>query len=304
MFGFRPMLLSGTAAPGGGPLLLDNLSSVIKGAWSVRKLRTAYLGAPIRVSDGTTETDIGFDASGNLDLTALAAAASGGKTLRVVTFYDQTGHGQHVTNIYSNAPAIVSSGAILTLGTTGRPTLVFNSDHPDQLLLRTGGISFTGQAYAFFGVTGVNRWNAGDYRRAISLLGANATYDYNDGAAIPLLFGYASKYASQHGANDYAIVAGTPGTGQADQYASIFDGSHSAITVNGNSGSLASTASSAITWPATLSFGLQADWQHYSVSPSSEWDGGFSECIMIDGAVASGDQAAIRSSERAYFGTA
>lgn len=300
------LLLKPPSGGGGGTgsLLLDSLASTIKGAWSVRKLRSVYGGAAIRVSDGSAQTDVGFDGSGNLNLTALGAAASGGKTLRVVTFYDQSGHGLDMTNAASNAPTIVSGGTTLILATTNRPTLAFSDGNPDQLLSATGAISLTSQAYAFFGVVSINKYSSGDFRRAISMLGASASYDYTDGGAIPLMFGTGSSYMAQHGANDSAASAArTPGTFTADQFASIYDGSHCAITVNGTNGTPTPSAPANITWPARLSFGIQVDYQHRTSSPSSLWDGGFSECIMIDGAVASGDQAAARSSQRSYFGT-
>jgi hypothetical protein len=64
------------------PLLLDYVPNAAA-AYSVRKLRSAYTGSAIRVRRAfdNTEQDIGFDANGNLNTTALTNFVNGESTL-------------------------------------------------------------------------------------------------------------------------------------------------------------------------------------------------------------------------------
>ncbi|MEY4278330.1 MAG: hypothetical protein RL377_334, partial [Bacteroidota bacterium] len=83
-------------------------------AYSLRKLSSSYTGPAIRVSRSSdrVQTDIGFDSSGNLDETALTTFI-GGDSGFVVTWYDQSGVGNHVTQtVMSNQPRIVNAGVI------------------------------------------------------------------------------------------------------------------------------------------------------------------------------------------------
>jgi hypothetical protein len=84
-----------------GILPLDSVPVVLHG-WATRKLRSAYAGAPLAVTPtGGSSTDIPFDNTGNVSLTALALAAgpvlpvgttAGPQmtTASVTTEYDQT----------------------------------------------------------------------------------------------------------------------------------------------------------------------------------------------------------------------
>lgn len=104
------------------PLLLDTYSGAAA-AYSLRKLRTAYTGAAIRVRESATNTeaDIGFNADGTLNTTALLAH-TGANDGFVVTWYDQSENARDFTQTTAaNQPQIVSSGSVLTLG--GKPTI-------------------------------------------------------------------------------------------------------------------------------------------------------------------------------------
>lgn len=85
-------------------------------AYGLRKLRTAYTGNAIRVrrSSDSTQTDIGFTLTGELDTTALLAFCGAGNGF-IVTWYDQSGNGRDITQSTGVAqPQIVISGAVLT----------------------------------------------------------------------------------------------------------------------------------------------------------------------------------------------
>jgi hypothetical protein len=102
------------------PLLLD-LYPNAAAAYSVRKLRTAYTGACIRVrrSSDNAEQDIGF--SGNdLDTAALLAFVGSGNGF-VTTWYDQSGNGLNLTQPTAGTQMrIVNSGVLEIEPTTNK----------------------------------------------------------------------------------------------------------------------------------------------------------------------------------------
>lgn len=114
------------AAAGGSNLLLDESGlSGATGAWSVRKLRSAYSGSCLRVrrSSDNTEQDIGF--SGNdLDTSALTTFCGAGNGF-VVTWYGQIGTINLTQATQANQPQIVASGSVIT-GANSKPALDFD----------------------------------------------------------------------------------------------------------------------------------------------------------------------------------
>jgi hypothetical protein len=128
------------------PLLLLDLYPNAAAAYSLRKLRTAYSGNAIRVrkevSAVSSETDIGFLGDGSLDTTTLltfASDADGGNVF-VVTWYDQSLSNDATQSAGANQPKIVSSGAVITEGTSAKPAIDF--DGVDDGML-TSGISLS-----------------------------------------------------------------------------------------------------------------------------------------------------------------
>jgi hypothetical protein len=110
-------------------------------AYSLRKLRAAYSGNAIRVrkevSAVSSETDIGFLADGSLDTASLLAFASDADSgdVFVVTWYDQSTNGNYATQGTGvNQPKIVSSGAVITEGTSAKPAIDFDGVN-DELVI-------------------------------------------------------------------------------------------------------------------------------------------------------------------------
>ena len=86
--------------------------------YSLRKFTEAETLNAIRVrrSSDDTEQDIGFDANGDLDSTALLAFVGTGGTDNgfVTTLYDQSGNGNNATNATeSEQPLVVSGGTLV-----------------------------------------------------------------------------------------------------------------------------------------------------------------------------------------------
>jgi hypothetical protein len=113
-------------------------------------LSTAYTGDAIlvrRSSDDATQA-IGFDGSGNLDVSALTAFA-GSTNAFVVTWYDQSGLGNHVTQtVTANQPRIVNAGLVETLN--GKPAVYLNNAY------LTGNTSAFAYPNTINGVVGTN----------------------------------------------------------------------------------------------------------------------------------------------------
>jgi hypothetical protein len=95
--------------------LLDTLAGQnAAAAYSLRRLRRNYAGAAIRVrrSNDNAEQDIGFDANGNLDETALTAFV-GANSGFVTRWYDQSGNVRNATQTTAaNQPRIVNAGVV------------------------------------------------------------------------------------------------------------------------------------------------------------------------------------------------
>ena len=113
--------------------LLDTYGSAAA-AYSVRRLNSSYTGACMRVreSGGNTETDIGFNSAGNLDVLAIRDhCGSNGGYVRY--WYDQstaggTGSGNDAGQATSSLqPQIYNGTAVLTQN--GKPALDFEMDH-------------------------------------------------------------------------------------------------------------------------------------------------------------------------------
>ena len=91
---------SGDGNTGTGPVLLLDIAGAttdIVGGWSLRKLRSDYTGAPVRVirTADSAEQDISFTSDGYIDEDELTTFADGGST-EVIKWYDQSGTDNHL----------------------------------------------------------------------------------------------------------------------------------------------------------------------------------------------------------------
>ena len=115
-------------------------------AYSVRKLKSGYGGPALKVkraSDGSTQ-EIGFDASGNLDVSALNSFCSGADCF-VTVWYDQSGGGADLSQSDTELqPQIVQTGKIST-DSQGLVRLSFNKS-----VLSAGGTPLSNQNLTAF----------------------------------------------------------------------------------------------------------------------------------------------------------
>lgn len=119
----NPFIYGGSAPP--VSFILDTIPGAVR-AYGLRKLRSAYAGAAIRVvrSSDSTEMDIGFTSGGELDTATLLSFAGSGSAV-VKTWYDQSGSAKDATDVGTAArrPRIVNAGVIDKIGSA--PALFF-----------------------------------------------------------------------------------------------------------------------------------------------------------------------------------
>jgi len=121
-------------------------------AYSVRQLaNTAALAMRIREDGTDTETDIGFDANGDLD-TAAIASHCGSNNGYVSKWYDQSGEqNDAIQGTFGSQPQIYNGTAVIT--ENGKPAIDFLST---ITYLRNTSISMTQPFSGFVAVSGLN----------------------------------------------------------------------------------------------------------------------------------------------------
>lgn len=105
------------AGKGGLPLLLDTYSGAV-GAYSLRKLRTAYTGncITIRRSSDNTSQSFGFDNAGYVDVASITTFLNTSQQGYVTTWFDQSGNGNNATqSTAANQPYFKKNGSFIAL---------------------------------------------------------------------------------------------------------------------------------------------------------------------------------------------
>jgi len=168
-------------------LLLDTYSGAAA-AYSLRKLRTAYTGAAIRVrrSSDSVESDIGFTSTGALDETSLTTFI-GANSGFVTTWYDQSGNtGRNAAQTTAaSQPRIVNAGVIERRN--GKPALRFPAnmpaykfDAPNTNWIYFGIVSYDNAA----GLRQCYGYNGGGYQTSgIYMIGPNTTFNRAGGTS-------------------------------------------------------------------------------------------------------------------------
>jgi hypothetical protein len=212
---------AGLASGGGGAsFLLDLYGAGIAAAYSVRKLSSSYTGAAIRVreSSGNTESDIGFDADGNLDEAALTAHV-GGNDGFIVSWYDQSGNGRDATQTVSTRQMrVVSSGTIDKLGTRVAPNSIavrtfytpssVISVTPPQTSVAVIKSSLTGGTNHFIGETLSGTYRFSGHTDFLQLNGGSSISGTGISQAHMVAVGLANSASSEIRANGSQVATG------------------------------------------------------------------------------------------------
>jgi hypothetical protein len=125
-------------------------------AYSLRLLDTNYEGSAIRVrrASDNAEQDIGFDAGGDLDTTALATFCSGTDGF-VKVWYDQAGSNDATQTTTGNQPKIYdSSTGVIEEGSSGneKPAIFFTT----AFFVDSVTLSATASDYIFVSIANLN----------------------------------------------------------------------------------------------------------------------------------------------------
>lgn len=175
-------------------------------AYSLRILSSTYMGSAIRVrrASDSTEQDIGFDGSGDLDTSSLATFCSGTNGF-VTTWYDQSGNSNDATqSTAASQPKIYdSSSGVIT--ENGNPAIDFNGSSNDL----TSPSTITNEFVSIFGVFKTEKSTGSQYlfgvtnetlgtRRASWISGTNY---YSSGFSANLLISAISTNTQYLGVN-------------------------------------------------------------------------------------------------------
>ena len=273
------------------PGLLDTITATVKGAYALRKLRAGYAGSAIRVrrSSDSTERDIGF-VSGSLDTASLLAFCGSGDGL-VSKWYDQSGLAQDtVQAVAAQQPKIVSAGAVTVMpNSTAKPAMQL-AGSPQQFLVNES-FALGGTAAAAFSVMRLDAVQANSYCRTLGFAASGS----RDNQPSGVVFGYyhVGELDAQSGGVQAAAI-GFSSTSPV-QIASVFDGSVSVLTVDG---AMSASTPASTSFAATGTLGLGSG-ENFDQS----WTGAQAEHLVISGSVSGADQAAIRASQKTYYGT-
>ena len=252
-------------------------------AYSLRKLRAAYSGSAVRVrkevSLVSSATDIGFLADGSLDTTTLltfASDADGGNVF-VVTWYDQSLSNDATQSTAANQPKIVSSGAVITEGTSAKPAIDF--DGTNDALDSIGADLVTGNsAYSVFTVGKSSTTASSDY-----FWGINAT---QNGAGVGSISSFTPEFAIRVSGN---VIFSDAASGSQELLSVLYDGTtiqNHALFIDGVSSAVSSSSNGSN--PMNIAAG---DFRigGWGVSPGF-LDGNLQELILYDS-----DQSASRT---------
>jgi hypothetical protein len=174
------------------PYILTQISKQASAAYSTRKTNCAYTGNALLVRKGTATTGtttmaIGFTPNGYLDTATLKTfiATSSGY---VVTWFDQSGNGNHLTQATnSKQPRIVNAGTIERVN--GMPTLTFQ-DTSDVMLAPSMDIQ------SFAAVRKVGNGGTGSSMRYLVSVPANFDFSIRSSSTV-------SNYYGDNNADDF-----------------------------------------------------------------------------------------------------
>jgi hypothetical protein len=194
LIGTKPSIFKGYGLVSTNFIGLLDLYPGAAAAYSVRRLSSTYEGALIRVREdvGDEEADIGFDANGDLDTTALLAHC-GGNNGFITTWYDQSGNTlNYIQSTESQQPQIVSSGTIIQDNSKPLISAVNGSTELDSLLAGSanrwifGVIRVQSGVISCFYFEPFNNYVALSQNGSFSTFvnGANLNAIYKDGSAI------------------------------------------------------------------------------------------------------------------------
>jgi hypothetical protein len=259
------------------PKLLDSYPNAYI-AVSTRKLRSAYAGSALRIrrDSDTTQTDVGFDDNGDINVSTINTFCSG-TGCAVVTWYDQSGNARNLLADPSSAPKIYLSGSATTINNKVSP--YFNGGN----FIGVGGLSP--------GSVSLASWFNLGYRTG----GSNPAY------IIGMDPGNKIELANTLGIVDAGATVGSFGTAFSTgltQSSVLRESGNSKAYINGTQSSTTNTTGlSNLTGSWGLTLGVN------SGTGGEYWVGYLPEWVLYVGRKQSSNRAGIDANQKSYWGT-
>ena len=249
-------------------------------AYALRKLRSAYNGAALRIrrSNDNAETNIGFDANGHLD-TATIKNFTGANDAFVTIWFDQSGNNRNFTQTnIANQPRIVLAGVIDRKN--GQPAIRHLAANAHNLNVNTGGFVTNNNPWSVSSVSGLD---GGANGRVLSG-NTNWFLGFHGGGERRAYF--ANVWMRYNGVDNYNNATATTNN---QIYTAISNGSSASVFNNGMQ--LAGTVPSGNTSIGTLQTGGGGEWSNCVVQ----------EVIIFSSALSTTNRASIERSQGLYY---
>lgn len=245
---------------------------------SVRALNSAYTGPIMRVRDnaGATERPIYADYNGNLKTDRLAGWLTTGAGV-VVTWYDQSGNGNNITNSTTTQQPRIYNNGVVTNG--GLPAVDFYWNSAVTVL--NGGAALTNPATGWMVAGNEDTTNV-----ALALIW--------DNLADRRMFAKSADEEANinFGAGQFNFTGTTVGTANAQHlYYSLANGASSELAVDGETADVVSAGTNTGT---TMNVGARNTTQN-------PWDGKIQEIIYFNSDV-SANRTGIETDINTYYG--
>ena len=257
-------------------------------AYSVRRLRSAYTGALIRVrrSSDSTEQDIGPTLGGNLNTTALTTFC-GANSCFVTTWYDQSGNTRNATQAtLANQPRIVNAGVIDTFNSRAGINWIsaqshhFLTGYVFSLALTTVNIVFKPNSLVSSQLFDIRSNGSGNPLIDCGNLDGYATRRRDDGGTLVSTATHTNRNTSAH------VTTKT------------YDGSTISSFLDG--GDLRTAASTSTTAIGTFRIAIGTN----GLTPGSSLYNGFmGEFIYLNSVLLAADRLALEANQKTYYGT-
>lgn len=276
--------------------ILDTYTTA-SAAYSTRRLSSTYTGSLLRIrrADGT-EQDIGYDANGDLDTSAITTFA-GGTSCTVKTWYDQSGNSNDLTNTtVSTQPEIYSGSVLYTIGgatPTQRYAINFTSDYLSATAdLHSGAFYAVSAVVTGTSIGNLHIFNQDDSGTGgVARVGQYLRTGSTNNTARCVVFSTDGSSTSDNTANN-TVAANTAyvisSHGKSSQVEAFVDNTSDGHT---------SVATALRHGSALYRVGATA----HNTTPALFWNGRIAEVIMFDEDMSGGHQTGVVSNIDTYF---
>lgn len=267
--------------------LLDGFTTLVVGAWSLRRLRGGYTGPCLNVtrdSDNVSQ-DIGFTVSGDLDVVELIAFVGTANGF-VTKWYDHAANPSNMTQSMTTRQSLIVTNGVLNTAAAGssRPAILAaaTAGSLQELLANAGKLTLS-QLFSHASVTGIPAGTTSSSFTAmmgstntsvIALNAVNLKYQRYD---------YSAGFTSSNAVTAGAISSVTES----------YNTNNSQLVLNGT------------TTNGSIGFGGDGT-NLLAIGALTEIAGAsatFSEVIQFGALLATADQSALHASQKSYWGT-